>query len=447
MKAFAAASVLCRVKSLGAATERRIVVAGSENRTSLAYIDFTNPSVPILTYIDPGFNAGVRVALGTATIAAGSVLSGEVRLIDLTNGVKTLRGAINTGLSGIGAIASRGSLVAVGESVNSFKARVSLIDYSRPDSPVLLSSAQTPLISSSTAPDKPLTAISSLTFLSDQKVIASGQGDFRAIVIDFSNPASPAVSTFFPRTGNPPVIDADSAHGLIVAGDSGGRLVKVFSELTLTEIGEIATSQPSVNSVALSSAGFALASSSYSFTVDKMDLTGLTATSFSPGLSGGLVTAADDIVGVCGEINGSRVALLDLSGVPRVVSVMDSGLASISTLATGTLTVSSGSPLPHVAFTPLEIVFPMTRLTSTASLSIQNTGGSVLNIQNIRTSDTRFSSSASAISVSAYSQSILRLKFIGINGGGQYRATLSFLSNDPQAPNVSIALIGTVGVS
>jgi WD40 repeat protein len=243
------------------------------------------------------------------------------------------------------------------------------------------------------------------------------------------------------------VIDADSAHGLIVAGDSGGRLVKVFSELTLTEIGEIATSQPSVNSVALSSAGFALASSSYSFTVDKMDLTGLTATSFSPGLSGGLVTAADDIVGVCGEINGSRVALLDLSGVPRVVSVMDSGLASISTLATGTLTVSSGSPLPHVAFTPLEIVFPMTRLTSTASLSIQNTGGSVLNIQNIRTSDTRFSSSASAISVSAYSQSILRLKFIGINGGGQYRATLSFLSNDPQAPNVSIALIGTVGVS
>jgi WD40 repeat protein len=232
----------------------------------------------------------------------------------------------------------------------------------------------------------------SIAFLSDRRVVLSGPSDFRVVEVDFTSPTSPSVSTFFPQTGNPPVIDVDSVKGLIVAGDSGGRLVKTFNAVTSGQVSSIPTSQASVNSLSVSAAGFALASGTYSFTIDKVDLVGLKSSSFSPGLNGGLVTAVDDLTGACGEITGTRVALLDLNGISRVVSVVDSGIASISTLAIGTLPPPPVSNPPKMVLTPTFVNFPMTLLSSNASLKIQNTGGTTLNVRDIHTSDRHFRS-------------------------------------------------------
>jgi hypothetical protein len=428
-------------------SERRLIVAGSENQTNLSVIDLSNPSAPAVIRVDPGFGAGTRVALGDTAVVAGSVLTGAVRWIDLVpSPAPVQRAALQTGFSGIGAIAVRKSLVAVGEYVNTYKARVALIDYSRPEAPVLAGIAQTPLVSMSTAPVKTLAAITNLAFSSELRLLVAGPNDFRVIEIDFTAPGNPLISTFLPRTG-PPVIDVDGTRGLVVVGDSGGRLIKIFSATTFDQISTIPTSQASINAVSVSTAGYALAAGSYSFTVDKVDILGQTATSFSPGLSGGLVTAVDDLFGVCGEINGSRIALLDLSGNPRVTGVVHSGLASISTLATGALPAPQAAKTAVLILKPQTISFPMTLFSSSALLTIQNVGGTVLNVRNIRTSDTHFSASPTAVDVPAGETRTISLKFSAVpKTGGYLNALLTMTTNDPLRPTASVALSAVVGL-
>jgi hypothetical protein len=447
LRGLGSAALLERL-ALSAASERLVAVAGSENRGAFAVIDFTNLLSPASSYVDPGFGAGVRVALGADAVAAGSVLSGAIRWIDLSNSTVTLRGTYQTSFSGIGAIAVRGSLAAAAESVNTYKARIALIDFANPNAPALVSLVQTPFISASTSPGSALTAITNIVFLSDRIVLASGANDFRVVVVDFSASGSPVVSTFLPKTGGPPVIHADSAKSLIAAGDSGGRLVKFFSGTTFTEIGSAATSLASVNSLALSSVGFALASSSYNFTLDRVDPLSLISQEFTPKLGGGLIAAASGPIGACAEINGSRVALLNAgAATPAVLGVADSGLPSISTLAVGSVSLAAKNAPAHLLYTPSAIAFPPTLLSSQATLTFRNTGGSAaLQIRGIRCSDSHFSAAANSLDVPAAGIETLRLKFAAPAGHGSYHGTLLFSTNDPQAPHVSIALSATIGV-
>ncbi len=452
LKQLSAAAVLAQALPLPTSSYRTLVVAGSDNRTSFAVIDFTNVSSPQMTLVNPGFNAGVKVALDGTTAATGSGLSGLVRLADLSGPVPVLQGSLLTSLSGIGSIAVRGGLVAVGESVNLFKARVSLIDFSQPATPTLLATVQTPLISvtlpnNDQLPSNTSSAISNIAFVSDRKIVISGQSDFRIFEIDFANVASPVLSSFFAKTGNAPVTDVDGAKNLIAAGDSGGRMVKFFNALDSSQIASVATSQASINSLSLSSAGFALATGSYSFTIDKIEENTLTSTSFSPGLSGGLITAVDNSIGACGEINGTRVALLDFTSGSKVVSVIDSTLASISTLAVAQVAVPVvAGNTPRLVLTPNPVIFPMTLRASTAVLEFQNTGGSTLTVSKIGVSDSRFYASTTDFDVLPGETKILILKFSVSGGGGQYIGIFSCLTNDPAAPRPAITLLATVGV-
>jgi hypothetical protein len=103
--------------------------------------------------VDPGFGVGCRVAIDNNIAVVGSVLTGDVRLYDVTTGeaFPILNQPFNTMLSGIGAIAvralgpfgARQSNVAVGEYVNDFQARVKLINYS--GNPSVIATAQVPL--------------------------------------------------------------------------------------------------------------------------------------------------------------------------------------------------------------------------------------------------------------------------------------------------------------
>ena len=125
----------------------RIVVAGSENDTVFSIIDFTTATSPSVITPDPGFASGCRVDIDANTVAVGSVLTGTVVTYDVSVPSAPVKGTpIITTLAGIGAIAINGTMVAVGEWVNSFKARVILINFSNPQVPVIVGTAQTTLV-------------------------------------------------------------------------------------------------------------------------------------------------------------------------------------------------------------------------------------------------------------------------------------------------------------
>jgi hypothetical protein len=145
----------------------RVAVAGSDNSFVFAVIDFTNPAIPVITSVDPGFGGNCRVTLDGPRCLVGNGLGGQVRLVDVTNpAVPVLHGTVNTMLSGIGALAVQGSMVAVGEWVNTFQARVALLDFSDPAAPTILTVVPTPLSSlPSTNPSNPNPpAITSIAF-------------------------------------------------------------------------------------------------------------------------------------------------------------------------------------------------------------------------------------------------------------------------------------------
>src|SRR2546425_252400 len=114
----------------------RVVVAGSDNSVSFVVIDFTNPIHPIVTRVNPNLGGNCRVVLdGGGRCFVGNGPRGQVRGVEVRNPHNPLQGGvIQTVLAGMGALAVQGDLVAVGEWVNAFNARVALTrrrSYSR----------------------------------------------------------------------------------------------------------------------------------------------------------------------------------------------------------------------------------------------------------------------------------------------------------------------------
>src|ERR1700739_637833 len=180
----------------------RVIVAGSEIDTRFAVIDFTNPALPSVVLPNPGFGGGCRGYIDETTVGVGSVLSGAVTVYDvMAPSAPVQGGTINTMLAGIGAIAVMGTLVAVGEWVNSFAARVKLIDFSNPMLPVILGTAVTPFTNITIPADpndpnsqpQPSAAIASIAFVSGMVVVAAGPSGAQIAQVDFTNPALPVV--------------------------------------------------------------------------------------------------------------------------------------------------------------------------------------------------------------------------------------------------------------
>jgi hypothetical protein len=155
-----------------------LVTAGSQATSAgfkFSVIDFSNPGSPIT--VTPAFQGGCQVNQAGAKVFVGNVNGGQVQLFDISNpAAPVASGTIQAVLSGIGAIAIRGASVAVGEEINTFKARICLIDFSSPDNPVILGYASTPLVS---VPDpqggsNALPAITQLAFTGPSRVVASG---------------------------------------------------------------------------------------------------------------------------------------------------------------------------------------------------------------------------------------------------------------------------------
>jgi len=301
---------------------RTLAIAGSENATSFALVDFTQPGSPTVTLLDPGFGAGSRVALDASSAVAGNVLGGDVRLVDVcTPSGPQLRGTLDTGLDGIGAIAISGTRVAVGEAVGS-GSRVALVDFSSPDSPVLVSST-----------DTQQAGFGSLAFIGNDIVAGSGPNDFPGVTIDFSDPSNPAISYFSTGFLGSPALDADADANRIALGDSGGGTVKLLDATTLAVVGTVNTPLDGITSVS-ESGSLVLAASANDSQVVRVDFDTLAQSRFDPGLGGGSTTAIDGDFGAFGAILGSTVKLFNVSPVdPLLTATADSTLPSISTLS------------------------------------------------------------------------------------------------------------------
>jgi len=209
------------------------VVVGSQNDFRATVIDFTNPASPSPLLISPNVGSGCQVNTNGPALAVGGLLSssGAVQLYDITNpAAPVMQGSINTQLGGIGAIAVRGSLVAVGENVNNFKARVMLIDISNPNAPVIKgTAAQTPLVNASTSPTDTLGAIASIAFLNNSIVFVSGPADPRVFKVDFTTPNSPVVTPFSPVVSGGATLDLDASAARLAVGDTNSGLLKLFN--------------------------------------------------------------------------------------------------------------------------------------------------------------------------------------------------------------------------
>jgi von Willebrand factor type A domain/HYDIN/CFA65/VesB-like, Ig-like domain/Cep192 domain 4 len=418
----------------------RVVVAGSENEFHFAVIDFTNPLSPSVKLVTPtGFAGGCRVAIAGASAVVGDVLGGKVQMVNVTNpAAPALQGSVSTVLGGIGAIAISGSLVAVGESANNFQARVMLLDFSNPMAPTIVGTAPTPLISMGGA------AISSIAFLSNNVVQASGS-DFEIVQVDFTNPASPVVTTFNPTLAGPPVIDVDGGANRLVAGDSTSGIMKLFNATSKTLITNVNTTMISVNSASLANP-VALAASQNEFNARKVDFSGPTVTSFNPGLGGGSVTAIEATIGACGAILGSDVALMDLSGAPSVMGTANSTLASISTLA-----MSTPAAGPAASLSVTSLAFGVVRVGTPATLpvTIKNTGGSALHVTNLASSNPRFTfSPAGPFTIAGGGGTqVVNVTFTpNLESPPPYSGNLTMNTDDPAHGTLTVGLSGTGGL-
>jgi hypothetical protein len=425
----------------------RVVVAGSENDTHVAVIDFTVPAAPSVAHIDPGFGSGTRVAIDGTSAAAGAVLTGNVRLIDVSNpAVPVAQGTFNTMLQGIGAIAVRGAHVAIGEYVNDFQARVKLLDFSNPMAPTLVGTAATVLTNITVPhPDDPAdtsAAIASLAFLDDFNVVVSGPSDPVAIKINFGV-TPPGQTTLNPMIPGGLTTDADAGAHRIAIGDNNGTQVKLFDASTNALLGTANTTLGGVGSLALNMPR-AFAGSPNDSIVARVDFSGASpvVTTFDGALAGGVTVAIEGTRGAGGAILGTNVKLYDLSVNPPVVlGTADSGLASISTLA-----MSTPPPGPMFLAMPMSLNFQAVRVGMTRILpvAISNPGGMPLVLNGIHSTDSHFTFAPPAAMQTIPPGGMpltLNVTFAPL-AEMPYGGAIALTTNDPAHLTVSIALMG-----
>lgn len=419
----------------------KVVVAGSENSFTFAVIDFTTPGSPAVKQVNPGWSGGCRVAIDGQYVAAGNLLGGEVRLIDVSNpALPVLKGTINTQLSGIGAIAIRGTRVAVGEWVGQGN-RIKLIDFSNPNSPQLMGTATTIMA-----------MFRSISFLGNNAVVAAGQNDFSFVKVDFTNPANPVVTLKNPGFGAP-TVDADSSTNRIVAGDRHGAHVKLYdAALSLLETVNLsgASTVPSIEFISLSGS-LALAGSANGFYVARIDFSSSppAVQVFNALTGGGNPTAIDGSLGVCGAYVGTQdVNLFDLApAIPSKLGTANAGIASISTLGISSFAVQPPSS-PTISVTSASLTFGGVKVNATAqqTFQIKNTGNAPLIVSGIQSSDPRFTASPSGpftIQPANPPQSVAIAVAFVPNAEQSVSATLLITSNDPNSPTKTVTLSGS----
>jgi hypothetical protein len=421
-------------------TMSTVVTAGSPASLKFSVIDFGNPASPVS--VTPSFQGGCQVNQDGAIVYVGNLNGGEVQRFDISTPAKPVaQGTAQTVLAGIAAIAIRGTLVAVGEETNTFKARICLIDFSSPSQPTILGYAQTPLVSV-TVGQNPLPAISQLAFIGPSRVVASGPSNFIIAIADFTTPANPAVTTFNPPA--PPCLDADENIQRIVTGDTTASWVRLYD----TSLNLLATANSTLNSVDyISLSGLsALAGSNNTFQVALIDfsVTPPRVTAFDPQLGGGSCTVIKGTRGGCGAVLGWDVKLFDVTASPPAL------LGAANTNVVGSIaSLGMGTVAPVFTASPASLAFGAVNVNTTSpaqAVTLTNAGTAPLNVTALATSSPRYVASLSGTLppiVPGHSATV-QVTFTP-TGVQSYPAALTMTTNDPSHPTVSIPMTGSGG--
>jgi hypothetical protein len=184
-----------------------VVVAASTESPDFAVIDFSNaPPTSIVVGATPGGN--VVDCYGTLA-AVGACANGTVTIFDISNPASpTLRGSVDTGLSGIGAISMDGTNILVGQNNGS---QLALIDISNPASPSV----------KSVYSDGAWLGTISTVAIRGTSAVVGGTDGFG--VFDYTNPAMPSAE------GYPPTLSSIDLPGQVMADFDGTNAVVASS--------------------------------------------------------------------------------------------------------------------------------------------------------------------------------------------------------------------------
>ena len=366
----------------------RIVVAGSENGsgtnpTTVAVVDASNPAAAIVVMLAPGIGAsGARVAIDAGRMAVGATLNTTVKVFDvMTPASPKELGSVNSGLAGgIGAIAVRGTLVAAGEWVSDFGARVALIDASA-SAPMVVSTATTPFIGN-TVPKGSLAALTSMAFLSDTLVVATSPTSGQICLIDFAHRASPVVTLKTTRFAGIGSADADADAQRIAAGDGTGELIVLYDAGAATELGAVNSGLGGIGSLSLAMPR-GIAGSPNSPKVALIDFATFRATAFDAQLGGGASAVIKGTFIALGSITGpfgsslGRIQFFDATQISSPLGHADVALAAISTIAIGQTIDVTASP------DPIDFGIVATAAYADRTVTLTNSGSVVRRVTNV----------------------------------------------------------------
>lgn len=416
-----------------------VVVAGSNNDSSFAVIDFTNPATPTNVVVPAPFSGGCMVDCSGTLAAVGDFNGGEVAIYDIsTPAAPVLKGSKSTVLGGIGAISIDGTNVLVGELNGD---RVILIDVSTPSNPTIVSTFATAISGISCAQ------------LKGAKAIVSGPNDLVFVVLDYTVPATPTQVKFVPGTGGvffggAVTGDIDGTNAALA--DIGGGNVYLFdvSGATPALLGQKTTTQAGVSSISISGTTVAAASSNDTTIsiVSFQNPGNPTENDVPDGLNGGATIKLAGAFLAAGDILGTKVNLFSVAGITATsLGTANSTLPSIATI--GFTSFIAVSPQAKITATPASLAFATVRVNTGKMLSVAlgNTGNATLTVTNFKSTAAQYVSSVPAsFSIPAGGTKTVQVTFTP-TAAQSFPASLTMNSNDPTHASFAIPLTGSGG--
>jgi hypothetical protein len=418
-----------------------IVVAGSNNDHRFAVIDFTVPASPVNMLTTAPFLGGCMVDCAGSLAAVGNYNGDQVVIYDISNpAAPAMKGSVNTGLQGIGAISFDGPHVLAGE-LNGV--RVVFIDVTNPAAPVIKSTFSTAIGS--------ISAIA----LKGARAVASGPNDAIFVVLDYTNPANPAQSKFVPGTGGvffggAVTCDLDGTHAAVGDYSEGNIVLFDVSGASPAVLGEFASDQAGVSSISISGNTVA-ASSTNDFTLTLANFqnpASPTGGDSPSGLGGGAVVKASGNFLAGGAVNDTTVTLYSVAGTAATaLGTANTMLASIATLGFTSFVVVT--PEPQLGPLPASLAFGAIRVNTASpaqTLNLKNIGTAPLHITALKTSATQYAAvpNGTLAAIAPNQTTAVQVTFTP-TAVQSFPATLTMNTDDAAHPAVSIALTGSGG--
>jgi hypothetical protein len=473
-----------------------LAVAGNFNGTEVAVYDISNPASPVLKgTVATGLDGIGAISLDGSHVLVGEVSGQRVALIDVTNpAAPHILSVFTSAIASIAAVALKGSL-AVASGPNDLIFVV--LDYTNPAGPAQIQftpgtggvhfggaitcdldgahaaladigsgnvylfdvSGAAPAVLSQYQSDQ--AGVSSIS-ISGSTVAAASSNDFTVTLVSFQNPASPAGTDTPTNLGGGATVKL--AGGFLAAGAINDFDVSIFSVAgtALTPLGQDNTTLGSIATLGYTSFTPVTPEPQVTVTPASLSFGAVRVNTPSPALAVGLkntgtaplqVTAVKTSIpqytaapsGTLPAIAPGHTATVQVTFRPTAVQAYPAAV----TMTTNdpahpavSIPLAGSGGYPHIVPPgPLDFGSVAVCLAHTLNAVIGNSGPVDLHLSSITTTGSGFSHGPSTLTVPAGGSASVQVAFQPVTTGAS-TGTLSFLTDDPGTPNVTIALSG-----